>query len=219
MASATCGYCKRLTHLTLVTGPITKTWNNLGKNFWLHQAVFACDNCKNLSVAATTVQSDLGRDAEQAFEGMYTIRWQPQAVTWSEYEDVPQAIAEAAKEAHACASINAYRAAVLLTRAVIEATAKDKGITSGRLVDKIDKMAEQGLIRQGIAVAAHEVRYLGNDMAHGDFATEVAEVDAEDALTIMADVLREVFQSPAQIERMRSRRTTEASDTAKEPSQ
>ncbi|MBU5868948.1 DUF4145 domain-containing protein, partial [Vibrio cholerae O1] len=63
---------------------------------------------------------------------------------------------------------NAGRGAVILARAVIEATAKDKGITNGNLYAKIDQLHISGLIREHIKEAAHEVRLGGNDVAHGD---------------------------------------------------
>lgn len=55
----------------------------------------------------------------------------------------------------------------MLARAVIEATAKAKEITTGTLYKKIEKMHEQGLLSELVRDQAHEVRYLGNDMAHG----------------------------------------------------
>ena len=55
----------------------------------------------------------------------------------------------------------------MLARAVIEATAKDQGIAKGTLHDKIEAMATNGLIRTMIKDAAHGVRELGNEMAHG----------------------------------------------------
>ncbi|MEV4390207.1 hypothetical protein AB0J68_31615, partial [Micromonospora sp. NPDC049580] len=55
-------------------------------------------------------------------------------VAGKEFPDVPAHIAETADEAHRCHSIKAYRAGVLLARSVIEATAKEKGITNGGLI-------------------------------------------------------------------------------------
>jgi hypothetical protein len=55
-------------------------------------------------------------------------------------------IASAASEAYECQSIGAHRAARSLARAVVEAIAKHKGITQGRLVDKIEEMEQQDLI-------------------------------------------------------------------------
>ena len=111
----------------------------------------------------------------------------------------PSSVAATASEAHTCIAVQAYWAAVLLARSVIEATAKEKGISKGTLEQKIDVMHEKRLIRDYISDGAHEVRYFGNDMAHGDFVQDVSREDAGLALTLMDQVLEEVFQRPARV--------------------
>lgn len=136
--------------------------------------------------------------------GIYRM-W-PEKVGGKEFRDVPEHIADAADEAYRCSSINALRAAVLLARSVIEATAKEKSISKGSLWEKIDVLHKQGFIREHIKDGAHEVRLLGNDMAHGDFVEPIDTEDAELILTLMTEVLDEVFQSPARVERARQKR-------------
>ncbi len=136
----------------------------------------------------------------------------PKTVGGKSFPDVPEHIAEAANEAYRCYSIQAYRAAALLARSVIEATAKEKGVTQGTLMKKIDAMHSQGLIREFVRDGAHEVRYLGNDMAHGDFVAPVAEEEAELALSLMDEVLDEIFQAPARVAAARARRLQKAGE-------
>jgi hypothetical protein len=65
---------------------------------------------------------------------------------------------------------------------------------------KIAAMYEARLIREDIRDGAHEVRYLANDAAHGDFADPVPQADAELILNLMDEVLEEVlplFEHPA----------------------
>ena len=88
----------------------------------------------------------------------------------------------------------------MLARAVIEATAKHKGITGRNLEVKIDAMVAKDLIPKRTARAAHEARHFGNDMAHGDFIDDVTEEEAALALTLMDSFLDEVFQAPARLE-------------------
>jgi hypothetical protein len=57
--------------------------------------------------------------------------------------------------------VGALRGAIMLARAVIEATAKDKGVTNGSLSQKIDRLHERGCIRTYLRDGAHEVRYQG----------------------------------------------------------
>lgn len=127
------------------------------------------------------------------------------------FSDTPAHIADPASEAHTCLSAGAYRAAILMARAVVEASCKAKGITSGRLVTKIEKLHAEGIINDQVYAEATEIRLLGNDMAHGDFDQEVTATDAEDMLAFMAEVIEEVFQRPARVQRRKSKRQLEVS--------
>ncbi|MCX6470906.1 MAG: DUF4145 domain-containing protein [Corynebacteriales bacterium] len=117
------------------------------------------------------------------------------------YTDVPPHIANAATEAFECHGRQHFRASILLARSVIEATAKEKGIDSGPLAVKIKALAEQGFVRPHIREAADEIRDLGNEMAHGDFALPVTEEDSKLVVDLMEEILAEVFQSPAKVSR------------------
>jgi hypothetical protein len=156
-----------------------------------------------------------------AIDGLARWEWANEPVAWvprigvgREYEcpDVPERIAAAASEAHACQSIGAHRAAVMLARAVIEATAKDQQIAKGTLFDKIEKMYEHGILSELVRDQAHEVRYLGNDMAHGDFVEPVSPAQADEILELMAEVLHTVFEMPAKLLRRKEARLAKKSE-------
>lgn len=136
----------------------------------------------------------------------FDIEWIPSKPLGKEYEDVPTDIASAASEAYACFSINQNRAAVLMARTTLEATAKQHGITEGKLFNKIEKMAEQNIITDQLKEEAHEIRMLGNDMAHGDLGTPVTEDDAADILGFLDTVLDYVYQQPMAIQKRRDLR-------------
>jgi len=139
------------------------------------------------------------------------LEWWPKIGQAPKVPDVPESIARAAKEAHSSASVGNHMAAILMARTVVEATAKNRGITSGQLVKKIDAMKDANLIRPAIAEQAHEVRFAGNDMAHGDIDVAPEAADSEEILALMNQVLSEVFQGPALMERLRAKRTGAAS--------
>jgi Domain of unknown function (DUF4145) len=137
-------------------------------------ATFRCADCGALSVGFF----------EPDREGLVqtVIRWVPLPGTQQQREsfaDVPLSVADAAAEAVLCMQAGAPRGAIMLARAVIEATAKDKGVVKGSLSQKIDQLHEGGHIRTYLRDGAHEVRYTGNDMAHGDFPATISEKDAE----------------------------------------
>ena len=95
------------------------------------------------------------------------------------FPDVPEEIAETAREAWTCQVVGAHRGAVMLARAVVESTAKKKGIAKGTLEAKIDELASQGLIRGVAAEQAHEIRHVGNSTAHGDLGDPVTPEDSD----------------------------------------
>lgn len=192
--------------MTMRTDPqVVPTSDPMG---YLYMATFQCSNerCARLSIGAvfrrsaySSPKSDMAKESR--------IEWTPQSIRRPRFADVPEQIATAASEAHACLSIQAYRGAVALARAVVEATAKDKGITRGPLVSKIDQMHEQGLIRDITRELAHEIREGGNEIAHGDLADEpMPSEDAEAIVALMDEILEEVYQGPARMWKLKQSR-------------
>lgn len=184
---------------------------------------YTCDNCGRINVAWTGSDHapTIPRDIEEFIDTMNDwVSWVPKRSVNKTYDDVPDHIASAAREAHECMNIDAFRGAVALARAVVEATAKEKGITSGKLHQKINRLFDDGHIRLLIKDAAHEIRYLGNDVAHGDFTDPVTKEEAEETLGLMDDLLEEVFQMPARVERRRAaRESKKEADKAEETPQ
>lgn len=135
------------------------------------------------------------------------LEYWPKHVGGKKFGDVPEQIAAAADEAHQCLSIGAHRGAVALARAVVEATAKDHGILKGTLEKKIEQMGAQGIISVAMKDAADEIRFAGNEVAHGDLAEDpISKQDAEEVLDLMDAILTRVYQEPEQVARVRARR-------------
>lgn len=163
-------------------------------------AAYCCDNCNGLMVVRGVIEDT--DDHPAAFKRLERlpveeVSWYPRHIKERKFIDVPAHIASAASEAYKCLAIGANRAAIAITRAVVEATAKDRGITGGSIVTKIDEMRARDLIRPITHEGAHEVRHWGNDMAHGDFVQQVGAEEAEAVLGLMTEVLQEVYQGPA----------------------
>lgn len=194
MAGRTCWYCKQVAHHTLEGTTVDHRIDNGYRIYGLMR----CSQCGVASLAATKSDHrypDSGR--EELRSDRANLKWWPTLAQSQTFPDVPELIAAAATEAHECFSIGAHRAALILARAVIEAAAKEKGATRGTLAAKIDALHEEGVIRGVIKDAAHDVRDSGNEMAHGDFVTDVTKEDAEEVLFLMGKVLDDVFQTPA----------------------
>ena len=143
--------------------------------------------------------------------------WYPKKPLVKAYPDfVPAAIASVAVEAHACLSVQSFRGAVALARAVVEAAAKEKGITKKGIQPKIDELFAQGLIYEHVKDAAHEVRFAGSEVAHGDLVDEpISSDEAEAILELMDMVLDGVFIAPGKTTSQAARRQARrASDGA-----
>ena len=131
----------------------------------------------------------------------------PETLMTKTYPDVPEAIAAAASEAHQALGAQAPRASVAMARATVEATAKERGITKGNIQAKIDQLATDGHISEAMKEAAHEIRFAGNEAAHGDLVDEpISIVDAAEIVDLMDAILERVYQEPAKVARVRASR-------------
>lgn len=204
MATRTCWSCGSYAEMEMFAGTPTSvvTWQG-NEQRSRYEAAYKCRHCGTLSIGRRYFAYGYGGSEamkQQASE------WFPAKPLSKDFPDVPQHIAEAATEATKCLSLGCYRAAGSLARAVVEATAKEKGITSGVLQAKIDELANQGHIRKDVQEAAHEIRHFGNGMAHGDFVEPVTEEDAEEVVGLMEELLEEVFQAPARLAKRKAKR-------------
>jgi hypothetical protein len=225
MASRYCWKCKTKTHMTIIRES-ARRWKLLREYGGSHEpaidvlcAMYMCDECNAPSIGSGVRDNGSSSDYAGWLEGRREedgpeIQWIPEAGIGKDFPDVPEHIASAASEAYSCHSIGAHRAAGGMARAVVEATAKEKGIDRGRLVDKIEKLFDEGLIRADVKDAAHEVRHLGNDMAHGDFVDPVTSEEIAEVLELMSEILDEVFQTPARIARRRTDRLAKAASNS-----
>lgn len=201
MANRVCWNCGVKAHQSAHGDATTSTRND---RFFL---AFKCDECGVLSIGEHADDGTIPRTSvKSALSTRSTLYWHPVTALGKDFPDVPGHIALAASEAHTCHSVNAYRAAILMARAVVEATAKDKGVKSGQLHSKIEQLYDAGHVRELVKETAHEIRFMGNDMAHGDFVTDVDEVDSADVLAFMDEVLEEVYQAPARVNARKAER-------------
>jgi hypothetical protein len=206
MSSTNCAFCQVKTHLTFKWGEGIRVGGSR-----TIQGVAVCDNCRRASVAFRSVSSvEQGSVIEKLEDHSRVLTWYPQRGVAPEFPDVPESITTAAREAHTANSIGASMAAILMARTVVEASAKAKTVTSGNLLSKIDALKALDLIRASTAEAAHEIRHMGNNMAHGDIDDKPTTDEADDVLDLMDEVLRDLFQGPALTARIRAKREVSA---------
>jgi hypothetical protein len=179
---------------------------------------YGCNACNRLMIAEAVITDTnsrtIGLDRLEQVDSDQ-ITWHPRPKSRPEFPGVPRHISQAAVEAYICHGEGAHRAAVALSRAVIEATAKDKNARGKNLADSIDAMKALGLLRPATTEAAHEVRHWGNDMAHGDFVNPIAAVNSMAVLDLMSGILQEVYldvitANLAQLQAVRQRASQQA---------
>ena len=159
-------------------------------------AAYTCDHC-DLPIVAI-LPDDPGEGIGQVW---------PKGAWGKDFPDVPEQLAAAASEAHVCLNGGSPRGAVALARSVVESVAKQKGIASGNLKSKIDGLYQQGHISEAMCEAAHEIRFAGNEAAHGDLVAEQASIaDAEEIVGLMDSMLERIYQEPAKVARIREKR-------------
>lgn len=227
MASRICWHCQQYAHLTQISDPRFADDPAVSEpSIWF--ACFQCDNCRYYSTGKLIVHEDtkalkdrlnihsIGsttselrtKAVKRLFERADAdIEWIPETALGKEYDNVDNdTVKDSASEAYACYSVRAYRAAILMARSVCEAIAKDQGFEEGNLQKKIAQMEDQRLISPMVKQQADEIRYLGNDMAHGDFAQPVSADDAHEVLNFLDVLIDAVYQQPAKLRAMQTAR-------------
>ncbi|WP_449371782.1 DUF4145 domain-containing protein [Arthrobacter psychrolactophilus] len=176
------------------------------------EAAFECDHCSGMSIGGEGFEyheanANSFEMTKKFWDRNNASTWYPTYIRGQNYPDVPDHIGKHASEAHKTFSIGAVSSSVLMARAVIEATAKDKGIDGRDLATKIVGLQKAGLIGSQTEQLAHNIRGFGNDMAHGDFTEPLDADDAETVLEFMNVIIEEVFQRPTKLASMQAKET------------
>ncbi|MCM6761405.1 DUF4145 domain-containing protein [Rathayibacter sp. ZW T2_19] len=220
MLTGTCAFCANATHFTARAARIFSQQAVQGGYHFQLEVVATCDACGRFNAAAGLSAREsytqapgtifTGGEAIQRGESMEIESWSPPALLKADTEFLPEGVSGYVQEAHDAMSLGAHRAVLLLVRSVIEATAREKGIENGSLVQKINVLHSDGHLRTGTKDMAHVLRILGNDMAHGEIADVPTREDARDALTVMRFVLDDVYVADARrIDMLERRRPSE----------
>lgn len=196
MSSRTCPHCKVRSHFTYKWQDIIQPPTEDPMHPDIIRFCQTCDHCE-MPVCGVIME---GNDPDWA--GVW-----PSALLGKDFPDVPKDIAAAANEAHLSLGAKAVRASVMMARATIESTAKERGIQKDNLKSKIDQLAAAGHISEAMKLAAHEIRFAGNEAAHGDLLSEpISFGDADEIVALLDAILERVYQEPARVARIRARR-------------
>lgn len=112
---------------------------------------------------------------------------------------VPASIASDFSEALRCFWVRSYKATVAMCRRSVEASCADLKAKGKNLKDKIDGLANEGIITEPLKRMAHRVRLTANEELHGkaDDLDEFSEKEAEAILTCVREYFHHVYVMPA----------------------
>jgi hypothetical protein len=170
-------------------------------------SVLYCRSCRQgiVAVEEQRVGDHSWREEEQGHEGVLTwrgIHWWPAADAHVS-GDVPSEIAQVFQEAVRAMHADCPRAAAVMARRTLEAMTVDKGVTKGTLADRLNGLAAKGVLLPTLADWSKEVRLVGNTGAHFDPIGSVSKEDAEDLISFVRELLRYLYELPADLSRRR----------------
>jgi hypothetical protein len=217
MPSTTCGWCRRYSNMTAHGQDANiKVHESMGAyNNVTVFGIYRCDYCHKLSLAYHISGSSTAETPASFLHRMdQHINWFPQGSEFKDFPHVPRQIGATAGEAYQCFSVKAYRGAVGLARATIQGVAKEKGIAGGNLYDAIERLHDDGHIRERIKLVAHAIRESANEVLHADLTdVPVSGDEAQLVLKLMDVVLEDVYQVDGGIAELEALRTSRKQGT------
>lgn len=169
-------------------------------------SILYCRNCRQGIVVVEEERLD-GRSWRGGGSGGGVVTWR--GIHWwpaadaSMSADVPKEISEVFQEAVKALHADCPRASAVMARRTLEAITVDKGETAGNLADRLRNLATSGVLLPTLADWAKEVRLVGNLGAHFDPISEVAKADAEQLVAFIRELLRYLYELPAELARRR----------------
>jgi hypothetical protein len=124
--------------------------------------------------------------------------------------EVPETVRAAYAEAARTLAADCPRASIVMSRRCLEAVVVDKGKTTGTLNERLAALAAANVLHPTLAEWAKEVRLSGNLGAHFDPLTSVSRDDAARLLIFVRELLRFLYELPAELQRARDARNPAA---------
>lgn len=172
--------------------------------------VLRCLNCQHGVVVVEEQWVGEKPRREQMAGGVISWRglhWWPLPETTLS-SDTPTTIASAFGEAATCLAAGAPRACAVMAGRTLEAITADKGETDGTLAHRLRRLREKSTLPPTLADWADEVRVVRNFGAHWDPIQDVSREDAEQLMQFTRELIRHLYELPAELERRRGRRST-----------
>lgn len=200
-----CPWCGlREAELRVVAGPGVKVDTSDGTRWW---TIVACPRCGNL-VSLRHNDPDHA-DAE-------LIAALPDKGQEVDVRHLPERVAESYREAIVALEAGLSDSAAVQLRKTLEAACLHFGLDVEKkpLVANIEELIRQGYVTKQFGGALHHVREVGNAGAHPR-AERVKEEVARRALRFTTQVLRNLFEIPAELESLKSQKPRSQAGTGR----
>lgn len=178
-----CPYC------SVATPNMNRVWsdtpNGESEEVW---AAYRCENCNSVTICV----GDLSKS-------YFTVdNFYPK--TKKAHEDIPEVARKYLQQAYE--TLHAPDAAAVMAGSAVDAMLKACGLGEGSLYSRIDKALDQGILTQGMANWAHEVRLGSNRPRHADAdKPHVSEEEAKRSVDFAEALGNFLFVLTARIER------------------
>lgn len=173
---------------------------------------YKCGNCAGFVMVLWSASEDY-RKAVYSNRTLHAYRVLPWPLKIGDgSENWPPTIRRYWKQAHKAQLDGNYDSAAIMARSTLQAITRHQGVKAKDLYTEIELLVQKSAIPQILADWSHEVRELGNPVAHPQISVELDEdhatdpKDAEDILEFMDYLLRYIYDIPAQIDEYRERR-------------
>ena len=121
-------------------------------------------------------------------------------------QDIPEPVARKLNAARE--TLTTPEASILMANAAVDASLKEKGLTTGNLYPRIEEAVNKHILTPGMAEWAHEIRLDSNDMRHADPGASMPTVeDAQRCLDFAEVIAENLFVLPARVSRGRVKPT------------
>jgi hypothetical protein len=123
---------------------------------------------------------------------------------------VPAPIAADWLEAHLCLTIRAFRGAAAMARRAVQGVAIDQGAKDAPLNAQLRELESKATLHLTMVEWADHIRLLGNVGAHpgADGLETVSEEEAQDVVRFLDELLRWLYELPAETAAARAARST-----------
>jgi hypothetical protein len=126
---------------------------------------------------------------------------------------VPAPIAADWFEAHLCLTIGAFRGAAAMARRAVQGVAVEQGAKDGKLYSQLKELETRATLHPTMVEWAEHIRLLGNVAAHPgtDGLDTVSEEEARDVVRFLDELLRWLYELPAETAAARAARSASTS--------